>query len=121
METTQKTTDSAKEAETIVYAQADALKETIQVFGEINQCVESLVNGLKEIANSMREINGEKDMVQESIRSISVVSEQAAVATEEVTAALDGQVKIVSDLTEEVELLKEEADALDQSLSRFLV
>ncbi len=121
VETTQKTTDSAKEAETIVYAQADALKETIQVFGEINQCVESLVNGLKEIANSMREINGEKDMVQESIRSISVVSEQAAVATEEVTAALDGQVKIVSDLTEEVELLKEEADALDQSLSRFLV
>ena len=121
VETTQKTTDSAKEAETIVYAQADALNETIKVFGEINQCVESLVNGLKDIADSMREINREKDLVQESIRSISVVSEQSAVATEEVTATLDGQVKVVSDLTKEVELLKEEADALDQSISRFIV
>ncbi len=121
VETTKKTTDSAKEAETIVFAQADALKETVEVFGEINTCVESLVNGLKDIADSMREINVEKDMVQESIRNISVVSEQAAVATEEVTAALDGQVKIISDLTEDVELLKREADALDKSISRFIV
>lgn len=121
VETTKKTTDSAKEAETIVFAQADALKETVEVFGEINTCVESLVNGLKNIADSMREINMEKDMVQESIRNISVVSEQAAVATEEVTAALDGQVKIISDLTEDVELLKKEADALDKSISRFIV
>ncbi len=121
VETTKKTTDSAKEAETIVFAQADALKETVEVFGEINTCVESLVNGLKDIADSMREINVEKDMVQESIRNISVVSEQAAVATEEVTAALDGQVKIISDLTEDVELLKKEADALDKSISRFIL
>ena len=121
VETTKKTTDSAREAETIVFAQADALKETVEVFGEINTCVERLVNGLKNIADSMREINVEKDMVQESIRNISVVSEQAAVATEEVTASLDGQVKIISDLTEDVELLKKEADALDKSISRFIV
>ena len=121
VETTEKTTDSAREAETIVFAQADALKETVQVFGEINDCVERLVNGLKDIADGMREINREKDMVQESIRSISVVSEQSAVATEEVTAALDGQVKVISDLTEEVEQLKKEAAALDGSISRFTV
>ena len=121
VETTEKTTDSAREAETIVFAQADALKETVQVFGEINDCVERLVNGLKDIADGMREINREKDMVQESIRSISVVSEQSAVATEEVTAALDGQVKVISDLAEDVEQLKKEAAALDHSISRFKV
>lgn len=121
VETTQKTTDSAREAETIVFAQADSLEETIQVFGEINQCVETLVNGLKDIADSMRKMNGEKDVVQESIRNISVISEQSAVATEEVTAALDEQVKTVSDLANDVELLREEADALDKSISRFIV
>lgn len=120
-ETTRRTTKSAREAETIIFAQATSLEETIQVFGEINGCVENLVDGLKHIADSMQEINGEKEQVQESIHSISVVSEQSAVATEEVTATLDDQVKIVSDLAKDVELLRKEADALDQSIGRFIV
>ena len=121
METTQKTADSAQEAETIVFAQADSLKETIEVFGDINDCVEKLVNGLQDIADGMREISGEKDQVQESIQNISVVSEQSAAAAVQVTSSLDEQVKTVSDLTEEVELLKKEADALERSISRFIL
>lgn len=120
-ETTQKTTDSAKEAEMIVNAQAAALEETIQVFGEINQCVGGLVSGLKEIAESMQIINAEKDQIQESITNISVVSEEAASVTQEVTATLDNQVQIASDLAQGVEKLREEADALDQSISIFTV
>lgn len=120
-ETTKKTTDSAKEAETIVFSQASSLEETIQVFGEINLCVGTLVNGLKSIADSMQKINGEKERIQDSISNISVVSEQAAVSTEEVTATLDDQVKIISDLAKNVDMLKQEADALDKSMSRFKV
>lgn len=120
-ETTKKTTASAKEAETIVYAQAASLEETIQVFGEINQCVDTLVTGLTDIADSMQTINAEKEVVQDSIRNISVVSEESAVATEEVTATLDEQVKIVADLARDVERLKHEADALDQSIGKFIV
>lgn len=121
VETTQKTTDSAKEAETIVNAQAAALEETIQVFGEINQCVGGLVNGLKEIADSMQTIDVEKEQIQESITNISVVSEQAAASTQEVTATLENQVQIVSELAQGVEQLRKEADALDQSISIFTV
>lgn len=119
--TTEKTTESAREAETIVFEQAGALQETIEVFGEINQCVEILVNGLKDIADNMQMMSGEKEQVQNSISHISIVTEQAAVATEEITSTLDKQVKIVSDLAKNVELLKQEADALDQSISRFVV
>ena len=121
VETTQKTTDSAREAEMIVNAQADSLKETIQVFGEIDQCVEVLVNGLKEIADSMQTIDVEKEQIQDSISNISVVSEQAAAATQEVTATLENQVQIISDLAQGVEQLRQEADALDQSISIFTV
>lgn len=121
VETTQKTTDSAREAEMIVNAQADSLKETIQVFGEIDQCVEVLVNGLKEIADSMQTIDAEKEQIQDSISNISVVSEQAAAATQEVTATLENQVQIISDLAQGVEQLRQEADALDQSISIFTV
>lgn len=96
--TTEKTTESAREAETIVFEQAGALQETIEVFGEINECVETLVNGLKDIADNMQLMSGEKEQVQDSISHISIVTEQAAVVTEEITSTLDKQVKIVSDL-----------------------
>ena len=119
--TTEKTTESAREAEMIVFEQAGALQETIEVFGEINECVETLVNGLKDIADNMQLMSGEKEQVQDSISHISIVTEQAAVVTEEITSTLDKQVKIVSDLAKNVELLKQEADALDQSISRFVV
>ncbi len=121
VDTTQKTTDSAKEAEMIVHAQATSLEETIHVFGEIDQCVEVLVNGLKEIADSMQTIDAEKEQIQDSISNISVVSEQAAAATQEVTATLENQVQIISDLAQGVEQLRQEADALDQSISIFTV
>ena len=121
VETTTRTTESAKEAETIIYAQANSLEETIEVFGEINQCVENLVNGLTNIADSMQKVNSEKELVQDSISHITVVSEQSAAATEEVTATLDTQVGIIADLAKDVELLKKEADALDQSIGRFKV
>lgn len=118
---TQKTAESAKEAETIVFRQADALKETVQIFGDIDRCVETLVDGLKGITDNMRRMGGEKEQVQDSIGHISVVTEQTAVASEEITSALDGQVKTVSDLAESVELLKREADALDRIMGRFTV
>ncbi len=121
MVTTGKTTASAREAEAIVFEQAGALEETVQVFGEINGCVEALVNGLKDIADNMQMMSGEKEQVQDSMSHIFVVTEQAAVATEEITSALDEQVRIVSDLAKNVELLKQEADALDQSIGRFTV
>lgn len=121
LETTRKTTESAREAEAIVFEQADALEETIRVFGKINQCVETLVSGLRDITDNMRLINGEKEQVQDSMSHISVVTEQAAVATGEITSTLDEQVKTVADLAKNVELLKQEADALDQSIGRFIV
>lgn len=119
--TTQRTTESAREAEAIVFEQTDALRETIKVFGEINQCVATLVSGLKNIADNMQIMSGEKEQVQNSMSHISVVTEQAAVAAGEITSNLDEQVKTVSDLAKSVELLKQEADALDCSISKFIV
>ena len=120
-DTTKRTTASAKEAEAIVFAQANSLEETIQVFGEIDRCVGKLVDGLKNIAGSMELVGDEKELVRDSIGNISVISEQSAVAAEEVTSSLDNQVKIISDLANDVELLKQEADALDQSIGKFIV
>ncbi len=120
-DTTGKTTKSAGETECIIYEQADSLEETTKVFHKIRGCVENLVKGLTKIAESMRIISNEKELVQESISSIAIVSQQSAGATQEVTASLMDSARVLSDLAEEIELLKKEAAALEQSMQTFII
>ena len=119
--TTQQTTDSAQKTEEYIYKQADSLEETITVFGYINNCVDELVAGLQQMAESMKEIGEEKNGVEDSIRNISAVSEEAAAATEEVTATLSEQVNSISRLTEKAEQLAARVRALEQATSQFEV
>ena len=119
--TTKKMTESTKEADTIIFAQAGSSEETIRIFGKISECVKELVEGLTNIAESMKEINSEKEQVQKSISNISIVSEQSASVTEEVTAALADSAKVLADLTSEIELLRNETDVLEQSMKIFVV
>lgn len=120
-ETTKKTTEAAGETELMIFEQATSLDKTIRVFEEINGCVENLVGHLDHIVDSMKEISIDKEQVRESIQNISLISEQSAAATEEVTASLDNQVKIVSDLAKNIEMLRKDADVLDKSIRRFRV
>ena len=119
--TTKQTTDSAQKTEEYIYKQAESLEETITVFGDINSCVDELVTGLQEMAESMKEIGEEKDGVEDSIRNISAVSEEAAAATEEVTATLSQQVISISKLTEKAEQLAARVQALEEATSQFRV
>ena len=119
--TTRETTESAKEAENIIFSQAESLDETTRVFGEIHNCVNDLVEGLRSAAESMELIGKEKSQVQDSIQNIAAVSEEAAAATEEVTATLNEQVGVIANLTKDVEKLKTEVEALDHSMNRFVI
>lgn len=119
--TTQQTTDSAQKTEEYIYKQAGSLEETIAVFALINTCVDELVTGLQQMAARMKDIGEEKDEVEDSIRNISAVSEQAAAATEEVTATLSGQVHTIADLTEKAEYLAARVQALEEAMSQFRI
>lgn len=119
--TTKQTTDSAQKTEEYIYKQADSLEETISVFASINSCVDELVSGLQQMTVSMKGIGEEKDDVEDSIRNISAVSEQAAAATEEVTATLSNQVNTVSNLTEKAEHLAGRVHALEEAMSKFQI
>ncbi len=119
--TTKQTTDSAQKTEEYIYKQADSLEETITVFASINHCVDELVTGLQQMAASMKGIGEEKDEVEDSIRNISAVSEQAAAATEEVTATLSEQVHMIAKLTEKAEHLAARVHALEDAMSKFRI
>lgn len=120
-ETTSQTTDSAKRTEEFIYKQAGSLEETIAVFGQINNCVEELVGGLQKMADNMKAIGEEKDEVQDSIRNISAVSEEAAAATEQVTVTVGNQADSIAYLSQKAEQLATQVHALEEAMSQFQV
>ena len=120
-ETADKTTASAREAESMVNEQARALQETVNVFGMIQDCVGELVEGIRVITQRLEESMLEKDKVESSLQNIASVSEEVAASTQEVTATLGEQVSVVQTLKEEVELLRSDALELDKSIERFKI
>ncbi len=120
-ETTDKTTASAREAESMVNEQARALQETVNVFEMIQNCVGELVDGIRLITQRLEESMLEKDKVEGSLQNIASVSEEVAASTQEVTATLGEQVSVVQALKEEVELLRSDALELDKSIERFKI
>lgn len=119
--TTDKTTESAKEAVDMVNQQAKALTQTVEVFGMIQTCVEELVEGIRAITLRLERTVEEKEAVQNSIQNISAVSEEVAASTQEVTATLSEQAHVVQNLKEEVERLEEDAQKLNASIDRFKI
>ena len=120
-ETADKTTASAREAESMVNEQARALQETVNVFEMIQNCVGELVEGIRVITQRLEESMLEKDKVENSLQNIASVSEEVAASTQEVTATLGEQVSVVQTLKEEVELLRSDALELDNSIEKFKI
>ena len=120
-ETADKTTASAREAESMVNEQARALQETVNVFGMIQDCVGELVEGIRLITQRLEESMLEKDKVENSLQNIASVSEEVAASTQEVTATLGEQVSVVQTLKEEVEMLRSDALELDNSIEKFKI
>ena len=109
-ETADKTTASAREAESMV-----------NEFEMIQDCVGELVEGIRLITQRLEESMLEKDKVESSLQNIASVSEEVAASTQEVTATLGEQVSVVQTLKEEVELLRSDALELDKSIERFKI
>ncbi len=117
--TTQQTTDSARKTEEYIFKQADSLEETITIFGFINSCVDELVSGLNQMLADMRGISAERNQVEDSIRSISAVSQEVAASTGGVADTLGEQVQLLSKLTEKAEKLARRVASLEQAMAKF--
>lgn len=119
--TTDKTTESAREAESMVNDQAKALSETVEVFGRIHECVGDLVANIHMITDLLEKSVKEEEQVQNAIQNISSVSEEVAASTQEVTATINEQVAVIDALKNEAEALKSDAKTLGESIDRFKV
>ncbi|MBQ7636050.1 MAG: methyl-accepting chemotaxis protein [Lachnospiraceae bacterium] len=120
-ETTKKTTESASKTEKMILEQAQSLEETVKVFAQINESVETLVKDIRETLTMLRQVDSEKNDVQNSLQNISTVSEEVAASGEEVTATLTQQAEIIAQLSSKAMELNEDAEKLNTAISKFTV
>jgi len=115
------TAASAKEAETNVALQIEALDNTIQIFNEISTYVENLTEDLGRITEGIEEIERTKHDTLEAVQNISSVTQQSAAASEEVNATVTEQMDIIRKMSEEAVVLANDAKSLEESISRFKI
>lgn len=118
---TKDTIDTAKQAESIVESQSEALDKTVKVFDNINDHVNNLANNLNHIANGIKKIEEAKVETMDAIQNISAVAQQTAAASEEVSATATSQVDSVERLRTAAAELEEDAKKLEESIKLFKI
>lgn len=116
---TKQTASSAKEAETIVTLQNDALQKTIRVFSDIRLHVEELAGNLKGITSEVGEIEEVKNSTLQTMTDISAVAQQTVAVTEQIIASANNQLTAVQALNDTVERLSVDTAALDEAVIMF--
>ena len=115
------TVEVAKQAEVIVNSQEDALKNTIDVFKDIDKHVSGLADNLSEISNGIDDMDIAKRDTLSAIESISAVSEETASAVTEVNEAAPEQLEAVKKLNNESEELINHSEDLVEAINKFTI
>lgn len=99
--------------------QFKAVEQSTDMFNEIDLSTEILTQNITTISQAIDNINDYKEQVINSIRTISVVSEEAAASTEEVSAATQQQLSSTESLNEMTKQLSNLANQLNNEISKF--
>lgn len=95
-----------------VHAASDA-------FDTIDVVLTDTFTKLDDIIHRVNAINTSKDDVLSAVQNISAVTEESAASSEEVSATMDDQKRMVSDLQLRTNSLKQMAEKLEHSISKF--
>jgi methyl-accepting chemotaxis protein len=116
---TQETVKTAKEAECVIKEQGEAVQNTEEAFKDMNHHVESLIDNVGMIMESINTIEAAKTGALSAIENISAVSQQTAAATVSVSEATNHQLNVVSSLNDLAKELNENSNALVEVVDQF--
>lgn len=103
------TVESAKTAQNMVTAQTEAVDQAVKVFREMQQQMNMLVEGLRDIVKSTEKADQERSATVDAVQNISDIIEQTAHSAEVVRG-------VVAKLMENVENLNHTADDLGSNM-----
>ena len=110
-----------KTTETVVNEQELAVGEAQQIFSEILNSIEIMINKVDEVKVSIVNINEKKQSTVSEINNISFISEQTAAASEEVTASSEEISATMQELTKHSSGLQMLAEKLGSEINKFKI
>lgn len=111
--------DSMEETVNILNEQDESINNTKNIFIEIAESIEPLVEAIRYISNLTYKMNNDKENVKKEIDNISVISQDVASVSEEVTASAEEVTATMDELTEYADKLDGIAENLKEKLNKF--
>lgn len=113
--------DSANQAKEMVALQTEAVNKVTLVFGEMQQRMNDLVDGLREIAEGTERADSERSDAVMAVKNISNIIEETAGSAETVKDVADKLLENVENLSKTADMLGENMDSLKAEISVFKV
>ncbi len=99
--------------------QSEKLQDTKNVFGKLNENINSVAGEIDNISDKVKNISSAKDTVLGSMESLAAISEENAASTQETSATMAEVKEIVTECNHSVDNLLMIATALDEDVNRF--
>ncbi|OEH91307.1 hypothetical protein BFG57_05425 [Bacillus solimangrovi] len=103
----------------ISFEQQDAVLHTSDAFKNIASMMHHLVKSIEDIALEVNQIRDNENIVNNSIQSVSAISQQSAAATEEISASTDDQLMALRTISGTVQELNQACSELEKLISKF--
>ena len=115
------TVESAKTAQNMVAAQTEAVDQAVKVFREMQQQMNLLVEGLKDIVESTEKADQERSSTVDAVQNISEIIEQTAHSAEVVRGVVAKLMENVENLNNTADDLGSNMDSLKNEISVFKI
>lgn len=111
--------DKVKQAEAIVTSQEDSVSNTSVAFSSMNEFMEKLMENMREVTESVEEMNRERKGALASIRTISDLSGDTVHSANQVSSSLEQQIASVDMLEQEAKNLEQNMRELETAVAGF--
>ena len=101
--------------------QSEYVERTDKAFGEIQDEVDSSIEGMKLISGKTRQMDVARSRVIDVVQSLTAIAEENAASTEETSASVTEVSAIVTGISEKSEELKNVSTDLEKSMGIFKV
>ena len=101
--------------------QSGYVERTDKAFGEIQDEVDSSIEGMKLISGKTRQMDVARSRVIDVVQSLTAIAEENAASTEETSASVTEVSAIVTGISEKSEELKNVSTDLEKSMGIFKV
>ena len=116
---TDDTKAATSKAQNIVKNQQEMVKTTKQMFSDMNEVIERLLENMKQVALEIEGMDVDRANTLNSIKNISDVIEETLASTNLVSERIKEQASIMNGLTDATEQLNDNTTELNHAVSKF--